>query len=154
MEGGTLSSILHSSRPSGTLRCSNSKAKQFSVSCTCPEDKQPLSPPLPPFLSCFFCYSFPILSFPFLWYASLSFQSFPSAIPFLSSPLLSVNFLSFAPLISYPLSSLPFYPLIFYITHTLYQFSQNFLSFPSPSASHNNVPNFLCSGGCLIQLHK
>lgn len=50
-EGGGTLSMLHSSRPSGTLRCSNSKAKQFSVSCTCPGDKQPLSPPLPPFLS-------------------------------------------------------------------------------------------------------
>ncbi len=68
-EGGGTPSILHSSRPSGTLRCSNSKAKQFSVSCTCPEDKQPLSPPLPPFLSSYFCcYSFPIL-----WYVFLSF---------------------------------------------------------------------------------
>lgn len=105
--GGGTPSILHSSRPSGTLRCSNSKAKQFSVSCTCPEDKQPLSPPLPPFLSSnFFCFSFsrPLIHFPFLLLLLLSVPSILYELFCYSFPFLS--FLSFFK-VSYALSSPP-----------------------------------------------
>lgn len=122
-EGGT-QSILHSSRPSGTLRCSNSKAKQFSVSCTCPEDKQPpfSTPAFFPFLSILFL-SFPLcfLFFPFLWFFSSPLLFLPFSFFLLSSPVFYCSLLSFLFLSSPFLSTLS--PFLF-------------LSFPSLSSSH------------------